>query len=114
MCPTPFTDLQRVCFSLCYKDAAVSCRYQGRFPGGSDLGSLPESGRSPGGGHGYPLQCPCLDNPMDKGAWRATVHRVTKEQLTLSLFIRVASVGAGFQQEESFSRLPRIPLWQWN
>ena len=31
-----------------------------------------------------------------------------------SLFIRVASVGAGFQQEESFSRLPRIPLWQWN
>ena len=33
----------------------------------------------PGGGHGYPLQCPCLENPMDRAAWRATVHRVTKD-----------------------------------
>ena len=40
--------------------------------------SAPRSGRSPGGGHGNPLQYSCLENPMDRGAWRATVHRVTK------------------------------------
>ena len=36
-----------------------------------DLGSVPGSGRSPGGGHGNPLQYSCLENPMDRGAWRA-------------------------------------------
>jgi len=34
-----------------------------------DPGSIPESGRSPGEGHGNPLQCPCLENPMERGAW---------------------------------------------
>ena len=43
-----------------------------------DSGSIPGSGRSPGGGHGNPLQCSCLENPMDRQAWRATVHRVAK------------------------------------
>ena len=43
-----------------------------------DVGSIPGSGRFPGGEHGYPLQYSFLENPMDKGAWRATVHRVTK------------------------------------
>ena len=43
-----------------------------------DAGSTPGAGRSPGGGHGNPLQCSCLENPMDRGAWRATVHGVTK------------------------------------
>jgi len=43
-----------------------------------DTGSIPESGRSPGAGHSNPLQYSCLDNPMDRGAWRATVHRVKK------------------------------------
>ena len=43
-----------------------------------DAGSIPGSGRSPGGGNGDPLQYACLKNPMDRGAWRATVHRVTK------------------------------------
>ena len=38
------------------------------------LGSIPGSGRSPRGGHGNPLQCSCLENPMDRGAWWATVH----------------------------------------
>ena len=38
------------------------------------------SGRSPGGGHGNPLQYFHLENPMDRGAWRATVHRVTRSQ----------------------------------
>ena len=43
-----------------------------------DVGSIPGLGRCPGGGHGNPLQYSCLENPMDRGAWRATVHRVTK------------------------------------
>ena len=45
-----------------------------------DTGSIPGSGRSPGGGHGNPLQYSCLENPMNRGAWWATVHRVTKSQ----------------------------------
>ena len=58
------------------------------FPGGSDgtasaynagdLGSIPGSGRSPGEGNGNPLQYSCLDNPVDGGAWSATVHRIAK------------------------------------
>ena len=43
-----------------------------------DVDSIPGSGRSPGEGNGNPLQYPCLENPMDRGAWWATVHRVTK------------------------------------
>ena len=43
-----------------------------------DAGLIPGSGRSPGGGHGNPLQYSCMENPMDRGAWRATVHGVTK------------------------------------
>ena len=43
-----------------------------------DTGSFPGLGRSPGGGHGNPLQYSYLENPVDRGAWRATAHRVTK------------------------------------
>ena len=43
-----------------------------------DAGSLPGLGSSPGEGNGNPLQYSCLENPMDRGAWRAIVHRVTK------------------------------------
>ena len=60
------------------------------FPGGSDgkasacnvgdLGSIPGSGRSPGEGNGNPLQYSCLENPMDRRAWWATVHGVAKSQ----------------------------------
>ena len=42
------------------------------------LGLISGLGQSPGGGHSNPLQCSCLENPMDRGAWRATVHGVTK------------------------------------
>ena len=45
-----------------------------------NTGLIPGSGRSPGGGHGNPLQCSCLENPMDRGAWRAAVHEVAKSQ----------------------------------
>ena len=62
------------------------------FPGGSDgkepardagdFSSIPGSGRSPGGGHGNPRQYSCLENHMDRGAWQAIVHRVTKSDTT--------------------------------
>ena len=64
------------------------CTYVKVFPGGSevkasacsagDLGLIPESGRSPGEGNGNPLQYSFLENPMDVGAWQATVHGISK------------------------------------
>ena len=66
------------------------------FPGGSevkvsacnagDLGSIPGSGKSPEEGNGNPLQYSCLENPMDGGAWWATVHRIAKSRTRLSNF----------------------------
>ena len=66
------------------------------FPGGSEVkasvcnagepGSILESGRSPGEGNGNPLQYSCLESPMDRGAWRATVHGVAKSRTRLSDF----------------------------
>ena len=50
----------------------------------TDVGLIPGSGRSPGGGHGNPLQYTCLENPMDRGAWWASVHRDAKSQTQLS------------------------------
>ena len=50
-----------------------------------DLGSIP-GWRSSGEGNGSPLQDSCLENPMDRGAWRATVHRVAKSQTPLTDF----------------------------
>ena len=47
-----------------------------------DRGSIPGLGRSPGGGHGNPLQYSCLENPMDRGDWQTTVHRFAKSQRT--------------------------------
>ena len=64
------------------------------FPGGSDgkesacsvgdRGSIPQLERSPGGGHGNPLEYSYLENPMNRGAWWATVHGVAKSQTQLS------------------------------
>ena len=45
----------------------------------ADIGLTPGSGRPPGEGNGNPLQYSCLGNPMDRGAWQATVHGVTKQ-----------------------------------
>ena len=47
-----------------------------------DVGSTPGSGRSLGEGHGSPLQYSCLENPMGRGAWWATVHGVTESDMT--------------------------------
>ena len=49
-----------------------------------DAGLIPGSGRSPGEGDGNPLQYSCLENPTDRGAWRATVHGMAKSQTQLS------------------------------
>ena len=49
-----------------------------------DAGLIPGSGRSPGGGHGNPLQDSCLGNPLDRGPWRASVQRVTRSRTRLS------------------------------
>ena len=66
------------------------------FPGGAsgkepvcqcrcvrDVSSIPGLGRCPGGGHGNPLQYSCLENPMERGAWQATVHRFAKSRTRL-------------------------------
>ena len=45
-----------------------------------DSGLIPGLGRSPGGGHGNSFQYSCLENPMERGAWWATIHRVAKSQ----------------------------------
>ena len=47
-----------------------------------DMGSIPGSGRSPDGGHGKPLQYSCLENPMNRGAWWATIHGIAKSDIT--------------------------------
>ena len=51
---------------------------------GRDMGSIPGLGRSPGGENGNPLPFSCLENPMDRGSWRVTVHGVTKSLTGLS------------------------------
>ena len=73
-----------------------TCAMKKDFPGGSDgkasaynvgdLGLIPGSGRSPSEGNGNLLQYPCLENPMDGGAWWAKVHGVTKSRTRLSNF----------------------------
>ena len=59
-------------------DGKVSARNVG------DLGLIPGLGRSPGKGNGSPLQYSCLENPTNRGTWRATIHRVAKSQIRLS------------------------------
>ena len=68
-------------------ESGINVKLRLGFPGGldgkqspcnvGDLGSIPGSGRSPGGGNDNPLQYSRLEDPMDRGAWRATVHGVT-------------------------------------
>ena len=62
-----------------------------------NMGSIPGLGRFPKGGHGNPLQDSCLENPMDRGAWWATVHGVTKNGTQLSTAEReVAGEGCSY------------------
>ena len=78
------------------------------FPGGSEVkasawnagdpGLIPASGRFPGEGNGNPLQYSCLENPMEGGAWWATVHGVAKSQTRLSDFTTTTRAVLGSQQ----------------
>ena len=81
--------LQRIRHNEATNTFILSTRYKGGFPRGAsgkefclqnagDMGSIPGLVRSPGGGNVNPLQYSCLGNSMDKGAWWATVHRVSK------------------------------------
>ena len=73
---------------------SFSCSYTASFPGDSDRkesscnagdpGLIPGLGRSPGEGNGHPTQYSCLENPMDRGSWSATVHGVAKHRTRLS------------------------------
>ena len=57
-----------------------------------DGGLIPGSGRSPGGGHGNPLQYSCLENPMDRGAWWVMVHKFTKSQMSYDITYIVCGI----------------------
>ena len=88
-----------------------------------DESSIPELGRSPGGGHGNPVQYSCLENPMDRGAWQATVHGSAKsgtqlKQLSMHTCPEITGlhplkkayrqwiIGGGVQK-------PRSLAWRW-
>ena len=73
-----------------------------------DVGLIPEWGRSPGGGHGNPLQYSCLENPMDKGAWWAAVHRVVKSWVWLKGLSTHALV-----RSKCPDPLPAGAAWRW-
>ena len=82
-----------VLVAVVYCLSLISLSLKWKFPGTWSFVlyyiSILGSGRSPGGGHGYPFQYSCLENPTDRGAWQPTIHKVTEsdttEQLTLSV-----------------------------
>ena len=76
-----------------------------------DVSLIPRSGRSPGEGNGYPLQCSCLANPMDRGAWQAMVQRVEESQT----WLKWPSTYPHCRRPEFDSRVGKIPWkreWQ--
>ena len=96
------------------------------FPGGSDgkesdcnagvLGSIPGLGKSPRGGHGNPLQYSCLENPMDRGPWQATVHGVMKSQTQLNTHTHTRAHMYMLHRAEiilAMSFLPSFFTWQY-
>ena len=80
------------------------------------MGSIPGSERSLGGGHGNPLQYPCLKYPMDRGAWRATVHRVAKSQTQLKR-LHTQRKKRTYLERDAFHRQNAVCLerqeWPW-
>ena len=67
-----------------------------------DMSSIPDLGRSLGGGHGNPFRYSCLENPMERGAWKATVHKVTKSWTKLKRLSMHAALYLGMSTARSF------------
>ena len=93
-------------FPCCSEVKASTCNM-------GDLGSIPGSGRSLGEGNGNPLQYSCLENPMDKEAWWATVHAVAKSQTRLSEsrrcsknWVEIRCMGKGEKHWNVYIQLP--------
>ena len=78
-----------------------------------DLGSVPGSGRSPGGGNGNPLQYPYLENPTDRGAWWATVHGVTELDMTKCTHTAIVCVYKSQTPNLSFPQVLFHPLTRY-
>ena len=87
----------------------LSCKVSACNAG--DVGSIPESGRSPGGGHGNPLQYCCLENPKDRGAWWATVHRVTESDTKKWVITYTWDLGSATQMHLSETFLKKRGTW---
>ena len=85
------SDFERVLWSWASQVASVVKNLPANARDTRDLGSIPGLGRSPGGGNGNPLQYFCLENSMDRGAWWATVHGITKSWVQLSKAQSVSS-----------------------
>ena len=108
-------------------DICPILKIAGSFPGSSvvknlpanagapgDTGSIPGLRRSPGGEHGNPLQYSCLKNPTDRGAWQATIHRVTKSRTQLKrLSTRVLRTSAMRQGRTNLLSLLHEDLEVW-
>ena len=78
MFPIQLTEMSPTCKkNLVVKHSLVAQMVESACSVG-DLGLIPGLGRYPGEGNGNPLQCSCLENPMDRGDWQATVHGVSK------------------------------------
>ena len=77
------SEKESICMYVCMYNLGFPCGSDGKA---GDPGSIPGSGRSLGEGNGKPLQYSCLENPMDRAAWRATVHGVAKSRTRLSDF----------------------------
>ena len=75
-----------ICWCPCEEGSPGGSEVKASACNAGDLGSIPGSGRSSGKGNGNPLQCSCLENPMDRGAWWAIVPGVTKSRTRLSDF----------------------------
>ena len=74
-----------------------------------DMGSVPGLGRSPGEGNGSPLQYSCLENPVNRGAWRATVHGVANSQTRLSDQTATTTKRSHKQEVFKYGELGRLP-----
>ena len=75
----------------------------------SHVGLIPGSGRFPGGGHGNPLQYSCLENPMGREAWRAAVHRISKESDTTEATQHTRTItGYKFQSIVKYTAILRV------